>query len=91
MPDISEELVSVVRERVALVTGSAIVADCLMALAHRGVYTHRELPGVAKNLAARFPDMTEIVADTVDAFAFAAGLPHNEFEHERIPGGGLTE
>lgn len=71
----SEQLISVIRERVRMTTDSDIATACLMALADRGVFTMQELPDAAYRLVQRFPDQSAIVGTTVDTFARAAGLP----------------
>lgn len=75
----SEQLVSVVRERVIETLGSRVAGECLMALADKGWFSHRQLPEVAKQVAARYGvghggDLSQITDIAIERFARAAGL-----------------
>jgi phage-related minor tail protein len=80
--EISENLVAVIRERIVDTLQSRVAAECLMALADRGVFTHRELPQVAIELTQRVPNLSSVVGATIDTFAQAAGLPQGGHEYE---------
>lgn len=72
----SEELVSVIRERVIDTLDDDVAAACLFRLVDRGVFSIRELPEVAYQLHKRYGDTVPSITDmAVNQFAIAAGIP----------------
>lgn len=74
MAEITEELMSVIRERAAHEMGSALAAEFLSILADRGVINYRQMPEIARRSASLF-DIGEITGRLTDEFARSIALP----------------